>query len=164
MKSIKIQVVGLLVLGWLVWPCAAQDGQQNPWIKNPANGHFYRLLPNATWLTSARWANELNGYLVTIENEQEQQWVFNTFGKGGEQRLLWIGLTTRGKGQVGWVDDSPLNYTNWAPGEPNKVGDTEQFVAMYYADFNAPGAWNDWDDRTTDPVGIPFQGVIEYEP
>lgn len=30
---------------------------------------------------------------------------------------IWIGLE-KGSGQWKWNDGDPLNYTNWAPGEP----------------------------------------------
>ena len=42
----------------------------------------------------------------------------------------------------GWTDNSPVTYTNWAPGEPNHGGSSgkaENCVVMRKGD----GLWND---------------------
>jgi len=65
----------------------------SPEIVNPANGHRFVLLQNNTWTSSEGEAQSLGGYLATIRNQADEDWVFNTFGNyGGKKRLLWIGL------------------------------------------------------------------------
>jgi Lectin C-type domain len=130
------------------------------------NQHYYLLLTNADWTESEALAESVGGQLATVRNQAEQDWIFNTFGSyGGQQRLLWIGLDdTNTVFDFTWVSGEPLTFTNWATGEPNNSGGVERYVAMYYPNFNQPGAWNDWSDRTADPIGIPFNGVVEVVP
>jgi hypothetical protein len=35
---------------------------------------------------------------------------------------------------------------------------------MYYPGHNAAGRWNDWPTRAADPIGLPFSGVVEFDP
>ena len=61
---------------------------------NPANNHTYHLLSASSWLEAAEAARGLDGYLVTVNNAQEHEWVFETFARGDDQyRHVWIGLS-----------------------------------------------------------------------
>lgn len=135
-------------------------------VINPANGHIYELLSNDNWTNSETAAQQLGGHLATIRNQGEQNFVFNTFGGYlGSQHILWIGLNDAAvEGQLVWSDGEPVSYTNWDTGEPNNASSGEDYVAMYYPNFHNPGSWNDWTNRTTDPIGIPFYGVVELVP
>ena len=60
---------------------------------NPDNNNTYHLLSEASWSESAQVARGLDGYLVTINDEQENQWLMDTFGNyDGQSRHLWTGL------------------------------------------------------------------------
>jgi len=59
-------------------------------ITNPMNGHIYYLLSQNTWTESQVDAVQLGGNLATINDETEQNWVYQTFP--GTNRNLWIGL------------------------------------------------------------------------
>lgn len=133
---------------------------------NPGNNHYYLLLTNANWTESEALAESVGGHLATVRDQAEQDWIFNTFGSyGGQQRLLWVGLNDAAQAfDFTWVSGEPLTYTNWASGEPNNTGGIERYVAIYYPNFNQPGSWNDWSDRTADPIGLPFNGVVEIIP
>jgi hypothetical protein len=135
-------------------------------VVNTNNNHLYILLSSANWTDSEAEAVSLGGHLATVRNQAEQDWIFNNFGGyGGQQRLLWIGLNdTNQVFNFTWVSGEPLTYANWASGEPNNAGGVERYVAMYYPNFNQPGKWNDWSDRTQDPIGLPFNGVVEINP
>lgn len=133
----------------------------SPYFVNPANGHAYVLLSQQNWTRSSSEAVHLGGQLVTINNSAEQDWVYQTFGRyGGRSRLLWIGLTSAGTGNFRWINGETLNYTRWAAGEPNSGG--ENYVAIYYPGHNQQNRWNDWGNATSDPIGLPFNGVVEF--
>jgi hypothetical protein len=134
-------------------------------IVNPANGHSYYLLANTSWGDSEREAIHLGGHLATINDAAEQNWVYQSFGGyAGGKHLLWIGLTdARVEGQYRWLSGQPLTYTNWASGEPNNSQGGEDYVAMYYPGHSSQSKWNDWTDRVTDPIGLPFNGVVEVQ-
>lgn len=133
---------------------------------NPQNGHRYALLERGTWLNSEQGAILQGGHLVTINDLAEQNWVFQTFGRyGGQSRLLWIGLNDFAKeGTYVWSSGQTSNFRRWAPGEPNNTQASEDFVSMYYPGHSSGGLWNDWGNIDSDPIGLPFHGVVEIEP
>ena len=124
-------------------------------VLNPANGHFYYLLPETTWTDAEAKAVQLGGHLAIINDEAENQWVFDTFSEyGGVGRNLWIGLTDRAtEGVFEWVDGAPLTFTRWGEGEPS--GGNEDCAGIFAPqDFRAPG-WNDHREEML------LNGVVE---
>ena len=95
-------------------------------IVNPANGHRYFLLSMDRWQDSQAAAVQLGGSLVTVNDEQEQVWVYDTFANdGGKERNLWIGLNDLAhKNTFVWADSDAAKYRNWAALAPDpKYGD-----------------------------------------
>ncbi|NQU20416.1 MAG: PEP-CTERM sorting domain-containing protein [Candidatus Nealsonbacteria bacterium] len=152
-----VLVVLLISLG--EWATAAPV---SPWFVNPANNHSYALLEQSDWINSEVAAISLGGHLTAINDAAEQDWVFQTFGRyGGTSRLLWTGLTDADRqGTFGFSNGEALTYSYWASGEPNG-GTSENYVAMYYPGHSQQGRWNDWGHRASDPIGVPFHGVVE---
>jgi hypothetical protein len=150
----------------MLFAAVAQARPLSPLIVNPNNHHSYLLLDKATWKDSEAEAIALGGHLATIRNQAEEDWIFQTFGGyGGEQHLLWIGLSdTASKFHFGWSSGESSSFTCWAPGEPNNAGHGEDFVAIYYPNHDQRNKWNDWEDRTEDPIGLPMNGVVEIIP
>ncbi len=128
-------------------------------------GHDYYLLDTSTWANAEAKAVAMGGHLVTLSDQAEQDWVFGTFNAYDDvTRLYWIGLNDRAaEGQFVWASDEQVDFTYWAPGEPNNAGN-EDFVSMFYQGHTHSGKWNDWSDRTRDPIGITFVGVVEIAP
>ena len=110
-------------------------------VTNAVNGHAYLLLDSTTWKASEAEAISLGGYLATIRNQDEEDWVVARFGAfGGQQRLLWIGLTdTAKKFHFSWSSGESSSYTAWAQSEPNNAGRGEDFVAIYYPHHSQGG-------------------------
>jgi hypothetical protein len=132
-------------------------------VVNPANHHTYLLLRQANWTNSEARAVKLGGHLATVRNQAEEDWLVKTFGNyGGQQRLLWIGLSDRAaKFHFTWSSGESVSYTAWAPREPNNAGHGEDYVAIYYARHKSGGKWNDWGSTNHDPIGLPMNGVVE---
>ncbi len=92
-----------------------------PWVLFNQTGQCYRFY-NATpknW-TDARHSTcrKEGGELVSIGSEVENDFVRNlTNGKEA-----WTGLSDKVTDNKtwAWTDGHPLNYTKWAPGEPDK--------------------------------------------
>ena len=71
---------------------------------------------------------------MTIDDQAEQDFVTVTFGAAA-----WIGLNDRAvEGTLAWADGTPVNYTNFAGGEPNDGVGGEDFVHL-----RPDGLWND---------------------
>jgi hypothetical protein len=116
------------------------------------NDHYYRVFFDANeiqWTDAYAHAQSRGGYLATIASLEENIFLTAlTFTPNGYLES-WIGLTDElTEGAFVWVNDEPLNYTNWAPGEPN---DDQDFGGEDYAilsppvnpEENKPGSWND---------------------
>ncbi|XP_045680096.1 low affinity immunoglobulin epsilon Fc receptor isoform X1 [Phyllostomus hastatus] len=87
------------------------------------------------WIQARFACSELHGRLVSIHNQEEQDFLAKYVNKKGS----WIGLRDLDiEGEFVWMDGSPLEYSNWRPGEPNNGGEGEDCVMML-----GLGQWND---------------------
>ena len=126
-------------------------------------GHDYYLLDKSTWTSAEAQAVSMGGHLTSINDQAENDWVWDTFSNRGK-RSLWIGLIEKNKdGNFIWTNGDAVSYTNWQTGQPNKG---EGYTQMRYGQNHTndpPGRWNDlhnvavWDRR-----GI--HGVVEIDP
>lgn len=140
-------------------------------VTNTANSHVYYLLAQSTWPEAEAEALRLGGHLVTINNQEEQNWVVQTFHgfDGNTNRDLWIGLNDEEtEGTFVWCSGEPLGYSNWRAGEPNNSGGAENCVEIVLVHEVTLGQWNDLPgenavreegDRT-----ITRHGVVEVRP
>ena len=116
-------------------------------VVNPANNHRYYLLHNAPWPASEAQAICLGGHLVTINDDAEERWVWETFSRyGGVDRGLWIGFTdAAAEGTWMWSSGEPVTYTHWADGEPNDCAGEDYAIISPRGPVAGPAEsfWND---------------------
>jgi hypothetical protein len=131
---------------------------------NPVNNNTYYLLSEASWTDSAEAARGLGGFLVTVDDAEENDWLFDTFASFENQtRHLWIGLSDDDvEGEFNWHDGTPFFYRSWGEGQPGEGGD-EDYVHITGTNMGniQPGYWNDLED---DPQYFPVYGVVEVGP
>src|SRR5262245_49760186 len=129
------------------------------------NGHTYHLLSNNNWTGSEAEAISLGGHLATINDQAENDFVFNTFSSfGGERRLLWIGLNDAAvEGTFVWSSGEQVSCTNWTTGEPTNQNNNEDYVHIWSPSFVGAGRWNDLSNVTSF-TGQAFYGVVEILP
>ena len=131
---------------------------------NPANNHTYHLLSAASWEDSASYARSMSGFLVTVDDEVEDAWLFDTFASWDNQsRHLWTGLNDANEdGLYKWHDGTPFLYRNWGESQPSEGGD-EDYVHIASTNMGniMPGTWNDLEN---DPQYFPVYGVVEVGP
>ena len=131
---------------------------------NPSNNNTYYLLSEGSWTDSAEAARGLGGFLVTVDDTEENDWLFDTFASFDNQtRHLWIGLSDTGiEGEFNWHDGTPFFYRSWGEGQPGQGGD-EDYVHIAGTNMGniQPGDWNDLED---DPQYFPVYGVVEVGP
>jgi hypothetical protein len=136
-------------------------------LKNPTNNHFYYLLTQNTWTGSEAEAVAMGGHLASINDADEESWVYSTFSTyGGVNRILWIGLNDlRSAGQWEWTSGESYSYSHWSSDEPNNIGQ-EHYVSMYGPGIPRPaGTWNnDYDREYFESWGASggFFGVVEF--
>lgn len=129
------------------------------------NGHAYLVVvPSAsfTWPDAKRAAEQMGGYLATLTTAAENEFVF---GLARPRDDAWQG--DRGPysggakppgspadGKWSWVTGEPWSYTNWAPGQPNNAGGTDDYLRFYLRTSPV------WDDTQGD-VSIAY--VVEFD-
>ena len=80
-----------------------------------------------------------NGALAKILNEEQNRMVRIAAIDVGISDNVWIGATdSANEGTWLWTDDTEVNYTNWADGEPNNSGNNEDCGGQYSNE-----EWND---------------------
>lgn len=125
-------------------------------IVNPANGHSYYLLGGSTWEDAETASHSLGGHLVTINDPDENEWVYGQFSDG-EDRNLWIGLNDAAQeDSFVWASGESSDFRKW-----NLLGDEpdgEDYVVILGPSFQNPTFWA---DVANDPSGVPAHGVVE---
>lgn len=131
--------------------------QDEPWVLNPGNGHHYRLTDPMPWMDAEAQAVLWGGHLVTLNSEEEESWIKETFGA---DQHFWIGFNDiEEEGNWVWASGMPVVYTNWAEGEPNDFeGEDAAIMNWEGPDCTPPclgDTWNDWD------INPELRGVVE---
>ncbi|XP_078377865.1 CD209 antigen-like protein A [Oculina patagonica] len=139
----------------LIVTCSqAQAGVcSNNWIY--MEGSCYNFSSDALNWTAAKSACEaLGSNLVVINSRDEQQAI-----AAKVSQRTWIGLYRNPKNTSRWlwVDGSPVNYTNWARGEPNSPN-SEECGEMY-----PNGKWNDKECYAPRPFVCETRGTYIKE-
>ena len=115
---------------------------------------IYVIVEGSTWEEAQVNANQLGGNLVTINNQEENEWLSNElFGPDKASQLLenngsavWMGMNDR-ESEGSWeaVSGENSSFSNWGPGEPNNGGGGEAYsIFLLFDSYNRdPGMWND---------------------
>ncbi len=110
---------------------------------------YYVTNYSATYQEAKEIAEANGGQLVTINNEEENQFLVDRLGDNGS---VWIGLSRLGNSNnFSWLSGTPLDYTKWQPGEPNSSA-SEAGTRLKLSN----GLWTDR------PVNNRFRFVIEF--
>jgi hypothetical protein len=134
-------------------------------IADGGNDHYYALFvtDDINWTDARDAAAGLSflgssGHLVTITSSAESNFLESHFSSyigdpnnpGGifppvPGIRAWIGLTdVISEGNFQWVTGESFSYSNWAPPEPNNLGN-EDFVWLWRRDFGGGPLWS-WND------------------
>ena len=162
MKIKFVLVLTIVVFAYGTTALAVPTAISGP-IVNPANNHTYYLLEPSTCTDAEISAIQLGGHLVTINEQSENDWVFNTFASN--YGALWIGLNDAAQeGVFAWLSGEPVNYTNWETGQPDISGgidyELEDYVVLWNDTGREIGRWNDIINASIYPTA----GVVEIVP
>ncbi|XP_041619525.1 low affinity immunoglobulin epsilon Fc receptor [Vulpes lagopus] len=120
----------------------ASNGESRPprctcpekWLSFQRKCYYFGEEPKR-WIQARFACSKLQGRLASIHSQEEQDFLARYANKKG----TWIGLRDLDReGEFIWMDENPLNYSNWRPGEPNNGGQGEDCVMM-----QGSGQWND---------------------
>lgn len=118
------------------------------------------------------------GHLLTVASAAEDNFVkskFESFIGDPNTNVpgiyAWIGLTDEvSEGSYQWVTGEPFTYSNWAPPEPNNLGN-EDYVYVWRRKFTGTDidpngtitwSWNDAINAGINPA-IPSGYFVEYD-
>ena len=115
------------------------------WVVNPANGHAYKKIQCKTWKDARTMAIAEGAHLVSINDEAEQKWLVEVFGR----EPFLIGLTRlENQTEWQWTSGEPVAYTNWALRGLTTVQEAFVFVSMI------DGKWRIGTPESLQRVGI----------
>ena len=150
----------VLLISVLAIPVLATD-----WITNPANGHEYALVYGPSWWDAEYQAESLGGHLATIRNQEENQWLFETFAY---QDAIWFGLyqlpdSSNIPESWVWASGEHVQFFNWGGGTPCYTWPPQRYAAMY---GHHAGEWDHYGEWTNYTESIPFSitGIAEIIP
>ena len=110
----------------------AQDAVQ--WrVEDGGNGHWYQWTGCChPYEESKAAAASVGGHIMTFGSMEEERFVEDTFVSG------WLALEMNGDGDYEWTTGDPLEYTNWAEGQPYDEGSNYVLVV---SDKGTSDAW-----------------------
>lgn len=114
--------------------------------RSPTNGHWYQRFDSSlSWHEAVHFCRALGGYLATITDATENQFIWDTLGAGSPQ-AMWLGATDEGsEGQWTWVTGEPFTWSHWADGEPNNVCRGEDYMQLIPSIYPTQSYWVDVD-------------------
>jgi len=147
---------------------AQGTGIVGDWIYNPSTQHEYALTTPGSWFNARESANSAGGYLVSINNSAENQWIASTFTPN--YMTMWIGASDElVEGQFKWESGEPFVFSNWMGGQyPNSPAYNYSTMntlkgSQTYAN-NTFGAWQICDPSEAFTPGIAERNVVIPEP
>ena len=115
------------------------------WVVNPANGHAYKRIQCKTWEDASALAIAEGAHLVSINDEAEQKWLVEVFGRDP----FLIGLTRLAdQTEWQWTSGEPVAYTNWVLRGVTTDRDARVFVSMI------DGKWRIGTPESLQRIGI----------
>ncbi|MEB3826582.1 SBBP repeat-containing protein [Phormidium sp. CCY1219] len=124
---------------------------------NPVTGNRYFLTTPDTWLGAQEQAQALGGNLVTIDDADENQWLFDTFGGG--RKLIGLNdspIYGNTEGNHQWVSGDSATFLNWRSTPDNKLHTPE---GEDFTETNVYGVGT-WNDLPSQQNGI-RPGIVE---
>lgn len=96
---------------------------------------------NGTWDDAAELARSVGARLVTVDSEEEDEWIRQVMLAPSERDVrFFIGATCEKAGEWKWANGEPMIYQNWR----GDAGSMENGVACYRRDPGNPLIWK-WE-------------------
>jgi len=148
-------------------------------LYNVESGHYYEYVTySSTWTqantnANTKTFNERQGYLTTITQQSENDFIYYKVVDTGTQNHGWLGandiqnegtwrwVTGPEADTIFWQGGSPINemFQKWQPGEPNNAWGGEHYLILYAH----LGTWNDSTPATTLPGYIIEYGGLDSD-
>ena len=163
-----VDVSDLLIVVGNWGPCQLEGAVQ--WtIKEGGNDHWYLVdwLPTepTSWSDINQHAISLEGHLVTILSQEENNFVINLM-ESLKENNGWIGFTSEANTNTWqWVTGEPVDFTSWGGSDcgagpyPNDGSSTVRFALFTNRYFDCGWVWDDFNEYH--PLNFPV--IIEWD-
>ena len=124
------------------------------------------LVEGPSWSEAQANANKLGGNLVTINDKEENDWIFKNFEQistGSSEGLgVMIGITDgEEEGTWKWISGENVTYSNWGTNQPDNSRGLENHAVIGWD----RGTWNDiqedWNNLQTTTKWGEVKGLVE---
>ena len=128
----------------------------------------YVLVEGPSWSEAQANAIKLGGNLATINNKEENDWIFNNFEQistGSSEGLgVMIGITDgEEEGTWKWISGEEVTYSNWGTNQPDNSRGLENHSVIGWD----RGTWNDiqedWNNLQTKTKWGEVKGLVEVQ-
>lgn len=128
----------------------------------PVQPRYTVTVSDMSWTQARDACIAQGGHLAVISSREEFEEVKALAEAQGLTRF-WIGCH-RQNDQLVWETDDPVNYTNWAEGEPSYWDDYDSVPEDYIMVFKADNDWFYNDNRNDPAADYPqyYSGVMGY--
>ncbi len=145
-----------LATGFLLLITLAANANATP-VQFSGNDNWYEVvIVSNTWDSANSAADALSykgldGHLATVTSLDEWNFIKTLSQYGGN---LWLGGTDSAtEGTWEWVTGEAFNFTVWASGEPNNLGNEDCLETWH--------SGNDWNDSAGSTANSGY--IVEYE-
>lgn len=116
---------------------------------------------NGTWDDAAELARTVEARLVTVDSEEEDEWIRQVMLAPSERDVrFFIGATCEKAGEWKWANGEPMIYQNWR----GDAGSVENGAACYRRDPGNPLIWK-WEvvPRGTNGNADSWGFILEWD-
>lgn len=111
------------------------------------NGHYYKIVDTPMrWKDAQKNCEQMNGHLVTIASQGEQDFVADLVARKGTKYNYWLGGTDDAEeGVWEWVTGEPWSYSNWRKYQPNNSNSDDEDGDQNYVHLGCGSGPEDGD-------------------
>ncbi len=144
-----------------IWSCCDDCPDGDPisgyiYMGEYQGSHYYCSQQKHEWGISQALSLAEGGHLAVINSEGQNNWLAAKL----MGTTAWIGLTDEQvEGQFAWVNNDPLGFTRWIPGQPDNGG----FYNEDYTVMHPDGYWSDELGNTKHEfiMEIPCESIVQ---
>ena len=150
-----------LLLACVAVQCAHGQQCQTGWFAHGASCYMLIKSADPSWAQAQLACRSAGAHLASIHSMSLNQILWHYAINNGVTSSVWIGLSRAPSSSTWtWSDGTPLDFTNWGPGQPNNDNSDEYWVEMIpgSSPYNFNGQWNDFTP-TNPSASCPMGGT-----
>lgn len=115
---------------------------------------------NSNWQKAKTRCEQMGGHLVTINSQDEQNFIENLISYQCTRNNIWLGCYRNNTNTWRWVTGETFSYTHWAAGRPDNYKNIQD-KGMIMNKFHS-GCFGTWDDVEADGGQPPRYGEENF--